>query len=134
MAGLTRAAVARMLTAAKRAARRAHAPYSGFRVGAAVLDERGRVHPGCNIENGSLGLTICAERNAIARAVCTGAKHVEAVLVFTDTEELTPPCGACLQVIAEFGKNPVIVLANAKQTRRHRLNDLLPQRFSLEQH
>ena len=119
----------KMLAAARRAAIRAYAPYSDFPVGAAVLDEKDRIHPGCNVENSSLGLTICAERNAITRAVCTGAKSIKVVLVFTDTEDLTPPCGACLQVIAEFGGNPEIVLANRKTSRRLRLKDFLPHRF-----
>jgi cytidine deaminase len=120
-----------MLAVARRAAARAHAPYSGFHVGAAVLDERGRIHPGCNVENSSYGLTICAERAAVSRAVCSGAKTVKAVLVFTDTDSLTPPCGACLQVIAEFGKDPAIVLANRHATRHARLSDFLPEQFRL---
>jgi cytidine deaminase len=123
----------KMLSAARRAAGRAHAPYSKSRVGAAVLDDRGHIHAGCNVENGSYGLTICAERAAIARAVCAGMKSLRAVLVFTDTEDLTPPCGACLQVIAEFGDNPAIVLANDRRTRSLRLNDFLPRRFRLKE-
>jgi cytidine deaminase len=122
----------KMLAAARRAAARAYAPYSDFPVGAAVLDEKNRIHSGCNVENSSLGLTICAERNAVARAVCAGAKSIKAVLVFTDTDGLTPPCGACLQVIAEFGGDPEIVLANRKTTRRMRLKDFLPRRFGRE--
>lgn len=121
----------KMLAAARRAAARAYAPYSNFRVGAAVLDERGRVHPGCNVENSSYGLTICAERAAISRAVCSGARQVKAVLVYTDTDSLTPPCGACLQVLAEFGKDPAIILANRHATRTGRLSDFLPERFRL---
>ncbi len=120
----------RMLAAARRAAKRAYAPCSNFKVGAAVLDERDRIHSGCNVENSSPCLTVCAERNAISRAVNTGAKSVKAVLVFTDTDGLTPPCGACLQVIAEFGRNPEILLTNRKTMRRFRLKDLLPLRFS----
>ena len=123
---------ARMLAAARRAAANAYAPYSGFRVGAAVLDERGRIHQGCNVENASFGLTICAERAATAHAVCSGAKSIKAVLVFTDTEQPTPPCGACLQTIAEFGRNPDIVLATPARTRKLKLSDLLPQRFVLK--
>lgn len=121
----------KMLTAARRAAARAYAPYSNFRVGAAVLDERGRIHPGCNVENSSYGLAICAERAAVSRAVCSGAKAVKAVLVFTDTDSLTPPCGACLQVIAEFGGNPEVILASRSATRHARLSDFLPERFRL---
>ncbi len=124
--------LARMLAAARRAAANAYAPYSGFRVGAAIQDEQHRIHSGCNVENASLGLTICAERAAIARAVCSGAKSVKAVLLFTDTEHPTPPCGACLQAIAELGRNPEIILASRTKTKRLRLSDFLPQRFVLK--
>ncbi|HDQ99321.1 MAG TPA: cytidine deaminase [candidate division WOR-3 bacterium] len=119
----------RLLAAARRAAGRAHAPYSRFRVGAAVLDERGRVHAGCNVENASYGLTICAERVAVGRMVATGGRRIEAVLVFCDTETPTPPCGACLQVIAELGRNPWVVLSNGLKTERGRLSDFLPRPF-----
>ncbi len=120
----------RMKSEARRAADRAYAPYSGFKVGAAVLDDRGRVYAGCNVENASYGLTVCAERNAVARAVCAGAKSLQAVLVFTGTEKLTPPCGACLQVIAELGDNPEVILTNWRKVRRLRLKDCLPLKFS----
>ena len=91
----------RQLLAAARAVRpRAHAPYSKYRVGAAVLDERGRVHTGCNVENASYGLTVCAERNAVAAAVAAGAKRIRAAAV--TTSDGGPPCGACRQVLAEF--------------------------------
>ncbi|OYD14952.1 cytidine deaminase [candidate division WOR-3 bacterium JGI_Cruoil_03_51_56] len=119
----------KMLAAAKKAALHAYAPYSDFKVGAAALDEQGRIYAGCNVENTSYGLTICAERAAIFKAVCAGAKSIKAVLVFTDTKKLTRPCGACLQVIAEFGENPEIILANKSIMRRYRLKDLLPERF-----
>ncbi len=122
----------RMLAAARLAAKRAYAPCSNFRVGAAVLDDKDRIHSGCNVENSSPCLTVCAERNAIVRAVNTGAKSIKAVLVFTDTDGLTPPCGACLQVIAEFGTNPEIILANRKTTRRLRLKDFLPRIYGRE--
>lgn len=123
----------RLLEAARRAAARAHAPYSGFRVGAAVLDERGRVHAGCNVENASYGLTICAERAAVTRMVAAGGQRVAAVLVFADTDTLTPPCGACLQVIAEFAgdRDPWILLANGRENARLRLSALLPRPFQV---
>jgi cytidine deaminase len=113
-------------------ARMLYAPYSEFKVGAAVLDERDRIHPGCNVENASLGLTVCAERAAIARAVCSGGRSIKAVLVFTDTEQPTPPCGACLQAIAELSRNPDIILATPTRTKRLKLSDSLPQRFVLK--
>jgi cytidine deaminase len=119
----------RLLAAARRAAANAHAPYSGFPVGAAVLDERGRIHPGANVENASSGLTVCAERAAVSRMVAAGGRRIAAVLVYTDTATLTPPCGACLQVIAEFGENPSVVLANGRELQRARLRDFLPRPF-----
>ncbi|HEY4186907.1 MAG TPA: cytidine deaminase, partial [Polyangia bacterium] len=89
------AAQRRTLLAQARAVRkRAHAPYSRFQVGAAVLDEKGRVHVGCNVENASYGLTVCAERNAVAAAVAAGAKRVRAVAVVTPTQPPSSPCGA----------------------------------------
>ena len=89
----------------------AHAPYSSFAVGAALLDTEGRVHVGCNVENASYGLSVCAERHAVAAAVSAGAQSIEGLAVVTDTSPPTSPCGACRQVLIEFGDFPVI-LAN----------------------
>jgi len=121
----------RMARAARAAARRAYAPYSRFRVGAAVLTDKGRIYSGSNVENASYGLSICAERVAIFKAVSAGARGIKAVLVWTDTEELTPPCGACLQVINEFGLNPAVILANRHGTKQRQLRELLPLGFLL---
>lgn len=122
----------RMLKAARAAARNSYSPFSDFKVGAAVLADDGRVHSGTNIENSSFGLTVCAERVAVFNAVSAGAWAIKAVLVYADTDSLTPPCGACLQVVNEFGTNPEIILANGQETRRYRLRDLLPQGFRLK--
>jgi cytidine deaminase len=121
----------KLLAAARAVRRRAHAPYSKFRVGAAVLDERGRVHAGCNVENASFGLTVCAERNAIAAAVAAGAKRIRAVAVVADP--VATPCGACRQVIAELGAATTeILLAPPTGTPRSTtLEALLPEAFTL---
>jgi len=91
---------------------RAHAPFSGFKVGAAIQDEQGRIFTGCNIENASYGLTICAERTAVFKAVSEGAGKLKRVAVVADTEVLTPPCGACRQILWEFCGNAELILAN----------------------
>ncbi len=122
------------LVAAARAARRhAHAPYSHFRVGAAILDDQDRVHVGCNVENVSYGLTVCAERNAIAAAVVGGARRIRAIAVVTSTKPPATPCGACRQVLAEFGdEQTLVVLASPTGTAtNHRLGALLPESFRL---
>lgn len=121
-----------LLKAARAAARNSYSPFSDFEVGAAVLADDGRVHSGTNIENSSFGLTICAERVAVFNAISAGARAVKAVLVYADTDTLTPPCGACLQVINEFGTNAEIILSNGRETRQCRLRDLLPQGFRLK--
>jgi cytidine deaminase len=122
------------LVAAARAVRRhAHAPYSGFAVGAAVRDERGRVHVGCNVENASYGLTICAERNAVATAVAAGAREVRAVAVVTPTRPPGSPCGACRQVLAEFGaaRTRLLLAGPTGAARPTTIGALLPRAFSL---
>jgi len=121
----------RLLRAARAAAARAYAPFSELRIGAAVLTGDGRIFSGCNVENSSYGLTMCAERVAIFKAVSTGQRRIRAVLVYADTARLTPPCGACLQVINEFGADAEIVLANSRASKRYRLKDLLPLGFRL---
>lgn len=91
-----------LLAAARKARRRAYAPYSRFHVGAAVLGGNGRIYSGCNVENASFGLTCCAERNAVFAMVADGEKRVREVLVIGESAEPLPPCGACRQVLAEF--------------------------------
>jgi cytidine deaminase len=122
------------LVAAARAVRRhAHAPYSRFAVGAAVRDERGRVHAGCNVENASYGLTICAERNAVAAAVAAGARAVGAVAVVTPMRPPGSPCGACRQVLAEFGdpSTRVVLASPTGAAQFMTLGELLPRAFAL---
>jgi cytidine deaminase len=120
------------LVAAARAVRGgAYAPYSRFRVGAAVR-AGDRIHAGCNVENASYGLTICAERAAVAAAVAAGARRLEAVAVASGTSPPTPPCGMCLQTLAEFaGPALPVLLAGARgKVIRTTLGELLPRGFS----
>jgi len=91
-----------LLLAARKARRKAYAPYSNFHVGAAVLGANGRIYSGCNVENASFGLTCCAERNAVFAMAAAGEKRIREVLVIGESEEFLPPCGACRQVLAEF--------------------------------
>ena len=123
-----------LVTAARAARAHAHAPYSRFKVGAAVVDEQGRVHVGCNVENASYGLTVCAERNAIGAAIVAGAKRVLAVAVITDARPFGTPCGACRQVLAEVAADDIpVVLAAPKGSlvEATTLGELLPAAFRL---
>lgn len=120
-----------LLEAALAARERAYAPYSKFLVGAAVRAESGKIYTGCNIENASYGLTVCAERNALFSAVGAGERKFTALCVVGDTEEPISPCGACRQVMAEF-KVPCIILANLKgYVKEYTLEELLPYGFTL---
>jgi cytidine deaminase len=124
----------RLLAEARAVRLKAHAPYSRFRVGAAVLDERGRIHAGCNVENASYGLTICAERNAIAAAVAAGARRIRAAAVVTEASPPASPCGACRQVLAEFaGPSTPVLLVGPRGPAGLVLSvgDLLPAAFVL---
>lgn len=108
----------------------AHAPFSKFQVGAAVEDTQGRIHTGCNVENATYGLTVCAERVAIFKAVSEGAKGFRRVAVVADTETLTPPCGACRQILWEFCGDVELVLSNLQgKTETLRLGTLFPRAF-----
>ena len=127
--------LAAAVSAAREARAHAHAPYSQFLVGAAVLDDQGRLHVGCNVENASYGLTTCAERNAIAAAVVAGARRITAVAVVTDADPLASPCGACRQVLAEFADPAAVVILAAVRdagTVAHTVGGLLPDSFRLK--
>jgi cytidine deaminase len=123
----------KLLKAARDVRKRAYAPYSRFQVGAAVLDERGRVHVGCNVENASYGLAICAERNAVAAAVAAGARAVRGVAVVTPTKPPGTPCGACRQVLAELARPdaPVLLAGPTGAAEATTVGALLPRGFSL---
>jgi cytidine deaminase len=119
-----------LILAAKQARENAHAPFSDFRVGAAVRANSGRTYTGCNIENASYGLTCCAERVAIFKALSEGERGFDAIAVVTETDTLTPPCGACRQIIWEFCGDVPVILANLKgKIERESCAKLLPRPF-----
>jgi len=108
----------------------AHAPYSKFRVGAALEDVGGRVHTGCNVENATYGLTLCAERVAVFKAISEGAREFRRIAIAADTDTLTPPCGACRQILWEFCGDIEMVLLNPRgKSEALRLKDLFPRAF-----
>ncbi len=116
--------------AALAAREQAHAPFSNFRVGAALEDSSGRIHTGCNVENATYGLTICAERVAVFKAISEGAREFRRIAVAADTDVLTPPCGACRQILWEFCGDLEIVLLNPRGARETmRLSELFPRPF-----
>jgi cytidine deaminase len=102
----------RLIQAAREVRERAHAPYSGFKVGAAIEDENGRVFTGCNVENASYGLSVCAERAAVLKAISEGAGKLKRVAVVADSDTLAPPCGACRQILWEFCGDAELTMAN----------------------
>lgn len=119
-----------LVTAAKEARQNSYAPYSDFRVGAAIEMEDGEIYTGCNVESASYGLTVCAERVAIWKAISEGKHNVKNIAVVADTKELTPPCGVCRQIIWEFGGNVPVTLANLNGGRETvEMKDLLPRAF-----
>jgi cytidine deaminase len=121
-----------LLEAALEVRRHAHAPFSKFKVGAAVEDEGGRIFSGCNIENATYGLTICAERVAVFKAISEGARRFRRVAVAADTDVLTPPCGACRQILWEFCGDAEVILVNLQsKTENFRLADLFPRPFDV---
>jgi cytidine deaminase len=122
-----------LIAAARSAQARAYAPYSKFRVGAAVEGMDGTVVTGCNVENASYGLTICAERAAVFAAINAGVKRLRRAVVVSDVDPPAAPCGACRQVLAEFGPDLPIDGVGSKRTVTWRLSDLLPHAFGPEQ-
>jgi len=120
----------RLEKAARAAAKESYSPYSNFPVGAAVLAGSGKIYTGCNVENASYGLCNCAERTAIFSAVSAGERPLRCVVVYTPTQAATPPCGACRQVINEFGpKVPVIAVCDSDDRIETTLDTLLPAAF-----
>ena len=119
-----------LLEAAKAARLRSIAPFSNFLVGAAVKTDKGKVYIGCNVESASYGLTVCAERVAIWKALSEGERQFTELAIVADTDTLTPPCGTCRQIIWEFAKNVTIVLGNLQgETQIVSIRELLPRAF-----
>src|SRR5262245_27336406 len=121
-----------LLAVARAAREHAHAPFSRFKVGAALETAGGQVLTGCNVEHAAYGLTICAERVAVFKAISEGHRRFTRIAVVADTEEPTPPCGACRQILWEFGGDLEVILGNlASEKARHRLKELLPYPFDV---
>ena len=119
-----------LIVAAKQARMQSGAPFSDFEVGAAVRTESGKVYTGCNIESASYGLTVCAERVAIWKALSEGERHFTELAVVADTDTLTPPCGTCRQIIWEFARDAKIVFANLDgRNQVFNIRQLLPDAF-----
>lgn len=120
-----------LIEKARQARECAYAPYSGFKVGAAILASNGEIYTGCNVENASYGLTSCAERNAVFKAVCAGEREFKRLAVVTDLAEPAAPCGACRQVLAEFDLDLTVIMANTQGEKRiTTVRELLPQAFT----
>ena len=119
-----------LIAAAGEVREKAYAPYSNFKVGAAVETENGDIYTGCNVESASYGLTVCAERVAIWKGISRGVTKFGRIAVVVDTEELTPPCGVCRQIIWEFCGDVPVVLANLQgKTETIQMSELLPRAF-----
>jgi cytidine deaminase len=119
-----------LIIAAKQSRENAHAAYSNFRVGAALRASSGRIFGGCNVENATYGLTVCAERVAILKAISEGERGFDAIAVVADTDSLTAPCGACRQLIWEFCGDVPVILANLKgKVETIAMRDLFPTPF-----
>lgn len=122
----------KLIDMAKKASKSAYVPYSGYKLGAALLCENGEVFTGCNVENASYPLTICAERNAIFQAVAKGNKDFVKIAIYVDSEEFFPPCGACRQVMSEFSDKMEIIISNHDKTVVSSIDKLLPMSFGLD--
>ena len=121
-----------LIAKAKGASKNAYAPYSGFKVGAALLTKEGKIFTGCNVENSSYGLTMCAERTAIFKAVSEGYKNFSEMVIYVDSDILFTPCGACRQVISEFSNNLKITIISNKEKFETNIKELLPYSFDLK--
>jgi len=119
-----------LIAHAKRVSKHAYCPYSNFRVGAAVLTQSGQLFAGCNVENASYGVTICAERNAVFQMVANAQRQISAVAIYAPTSEPAAPCGACRQVINEFGPEALVIsVCDGPKVLQKKLSELLPDAF-----
>jgi len=123
----------KLLDAAKKASENAYAPYSKFKVGAALKTKEGKIFSGCNVENASYGLTMCAERVTIFKAISEGYQDFSEMTLYVDSDILFTPCGACRQVIAEFSCEMKITIVSRKKTLETSIKELLPYGFSLDE-
>ena len=122
-----------LISKAREIQAKAYAPYSKYHVGAALLGIDGKVYTGVNVENGSYGLTVCAERNAVFQAVAAGCREFTKIVVFTNSSPPASPCGACRQVLSEFAPNLEVICANDKnEQQRYNLKELLPYGFDFD--
>jgi len=122
--------IEKLIHAAKQVSKFAYAPYSKFKVGAALLTKSGKIYSGANVENASYGLTVCAERVALFKAVSEGEKDFRSLAIYTKTKDFTMPCGACRQVLMEFSPNLSIIIVNAAgKIKKFSLSKLLPYPF-----
>jgi cytidine deaminase len=120
-----------LIVKARSVREKAYAPYSNFQVGAALLGKSGTIHTGVNVENASYGLTICAERNTVAKAVSEGEREFTAIAIVGPGPSPVTPCGACRQVLIEFGRDLVVIMAGDDSVEVRRLDELLPEAFGL---
>lgn len=118
-----------LLQIAQNSVFKAHAPYSNFFVGAALLTSSGRVYQGCNVENSSYGVTVCAERVAVVAAIVNGERDFEAIAVVNSNKKILYPCGLCRQFLSEFSINLKVILGDGEEVREHKLRELLPYAF-----
>lgn len=120
-----------MIKLAKEAASRAYAPYSGFKVGAVLVAKSGNIYTGCNVENSSYGLTICAERTALFKAISEGDREFVHLVIYNDSEKVFYPCGACRQTLVEFSPEMKITIVNNDEMVEKKLSELLPEHFKI---
>jgi cytidine deaminase len=126
MTGLTNDEINKLFTLGEEARSKSYSPYSKFRVGSSLLTDSGKYFQGANVENVSYGLAVCAERTCIFTAVLAGEKNLKAITATTDLEDIISPCGACRQVIAEFGNPIIFTISKSKKFKVYTLNELLP--------